>query len=87
MHRVLFVSLVLAVALFVVGAGTSAASRSSSAGTIALAPAWTAAQLEAPAGANWTQVQGDLENDRYSTLSQIAVQRLKAEARVAHPHG
>jgi alcohol dehydrogenase (cytochrome c) len=71
MHRALFVSIVLALAFFVVGAGTSAATRGSSTAAIALAPAWTAAQLEAPAGVNWTQIQGDLENDRYSTLGQI----------------
>src|SRR3984957_19077933 len=70
MHRAIFVPLALAFGLFVVGAGASSAARTT-AQAIPLTPAFTAAQLSAHAGANWTQVQGDLENDRYSTLTSI----------------
>jgi quinohemoprotein ethanol dehydrogenase len=34
-------------------------------------PAWTAAQLSAPAGDNWLEYYGGLTGDRYSSLNQI----------------
>lgn len=63
----------LALAAFFVVTGSSAADRSNvkAEAAIALTPAFTTAQLTAHAGANWIQVQGDLQNDRFSTLTQI----------------
>ena len=34
-------------------------------------PAWTGAQLSAPAGDNWLEYYGSLTGDRYSSLNQI----------------
>jgi glucose dehydrogenase len=39
--------------------------------TIAPSPAWTDAQLSAPAADNWLEYYGDLSGDRYSSLNQI----------------
>lgn len=49
----------------------SASSTRDAAVTINPAPAWTAAQLSAPAGDNWLEYYGDLSGDRYSSLNQI----------------
>ena len=70
MHRPILVPCVLAFALFVALTGVSSGAKNS-ATAIPIAPAFTAAQLVQHAGANWLSVQGDLENDRYSTLTQI----------------
>ncbi len=61
--------LVLAVAVGVLA--TSAESGRKTLKTISPAPAWTDAQLSAPAGDNWLEYYGDLSADRYSSLSQI----------------
>ena len=56
----------------IVGAGPSSAARTSTGNvTITPAPAYTGAQLSAYAGDDWPVVGGDLQNDRYSTLTQI----------------
>jgi glucose dehydrogenase len=57
--------------LFAVGAGVSSASRSTSKVAITPSPAYTGAQLSAYAGANWLANGGDLQDDRYSSLTQI----------------
>lgn len=56
----------------IVGAGPSSAARSS-AGTVTItpAPAYTGAQLSQYAGDDWPVVGGNLQNDRYSTLTGI----------------
>ena len=65
----------LAVLVVAVVAGgllvASASSTRDAAVTINPAPAWTAAQLSAPAGDNWLEYYGDLSGDRYSSLNQI----------------
>src|ERR1700722_13062918 len=85
MHRAIFVPLALAFGLFVVGAGASSAARTT-AQAIPLTPAFTAAQLSAHAGANWLSVQGDLENDRYSTLTQIKPSNVTKLTQAWHIH-
>jgi quinohemoprotein ethanol dehydrogenase len=59
---------VLAIAGIFAAFGTSSGVRVSA---ITPAPAWTAAQLSAPSGANWLEYYGDLSGDRYSSLDQI----------------
>ncbi len=73
MHRGILVPAALALTLIVGGTSASSAARSRAthATAIPLAPAFTASQLNAHAGANWLSVQGDLQNNRYSTLKQI----------------
>jgi len=88
MHRWRFFLVVLAVTAGVVVAATASASRSgpSRASAIPLTPAFTASQLAAHAGANWLSVQGDLENDRYSTLTQIKESNVKNLKLAWHIH-
>jgi alcohol dehydrogenase (cytochrome c) len=71
MHRRLFLPLALCGVLFAVGAGVSSASTKSSKVTITPAPFYSGAQLSQYAGNDWPTVGGDLQNDRYSTLTQI----------------
>ncbi len=71
MHRKLLLPLALCGVLFAVGAGVSSASTKSSKVTITPAPFYTGAQLSQYAGNDWPTVGGDLQNDRYSTLTQI----------------
>src|ERR1700722_16056780 len=61
--------LVIAVAVGVLA--TAAESGRKVAKTITPAPAWTDAQLSAPAGDNWLEYYGELSADRYSSLNQI----------------
>ena len=61
--------LVLALAVGVLT--TSAESGRKTLKTISPAPAWSDAQLSAPAGDNWLEYYGDLSADRYSSLNQI----------------
>jgi quinohemoprotein ethanol dehydrogenase len=63
----ILVVLALAVGVF----ATAAESGRKTEKRISAAPAWTDAQLSAPAGANWLEFYGDLSGDRYSSLSQI----------------
>ena len=63
-------------ALLVIGvaAGILVATASSNQATkraINPSPAWSNAQLSAPAGDNWLEYYGDLSGDRYSSLNQI----------------
>ena len=63
---------VLGVALLVLGTGAITASGSSSAKEVIVpAPAFTAADLNAPAGDNWITNMGSLNGNRYSSLTQI----------------
>jgi glucose dehydrogenase len=66
-----FLSLFVLAIVAVVGAGPSSAARTSSKVTITPAPAYTGAQLSQYAGDDWPVVGGDLQNDRYSSLTQI----------------
>jgi glucose dehydrogenase len=63
----------LALLVIAVAAGilVTTASSTHSQKAIAPAPAWTAAQLSAPAGDNWLEYFGSLTGDRYSSLKQI----------------
>src|SRR5476651_2589690 len=70
MHRKLLLPLALCGVLLAVGAGVSSASTRSSK-VITPAPFYTGAQLSQYAGNDWPTVGGDLQNDRYSTLTQI----------------
>jgi quinohemoprotein ethanol dehydrogenase len=71
MHRKLLLPLALCGVLLAVGAGVSSASTKSSKVTITPAPFYSGAQLSQYAGNDWPTVGGDLQNDRYSTLTQI----------------
>ena len=71
MHRKLLLPLALCGVLLAVGAGVSSASTTSSKVTITPAPFYSGAQLSQYAGNDWPTVSGDLQNDRYSTLTQI----------------
>src|SRR5581483_11556355 len=73
MHRSLWVrgGTFVVLALTVGVLATSAESGRTVQKTISPAPAWTAAQLSAPSGANWLEYYGDLSGDRYSSLNQI----------------
>ena len=53
------------------GVGTFTLLAQASAPTITAAPAFTATQLAAYAGNDWVENGGDIENDRYSSLTQI----------------
>jgi len=72
MRRVVLLLVAFGVGLLVAGAGVVSAGESSSARpTIAPSPAYTAAQLSAPPGANWLTHMGSLDGKRYSSLKQI----------------
>ena len=47
-------------------------------------PAWTAAQLSAPAGDNWLEYYGGLTGDRYSSLNQITTSNVSGLKEVWH---
>jgi alcohol dehydrogenase (cytochrome c) len=64
--QALVLGIVLSVALVSVVAASGSSSKSSAA-----IPAFTAAQLSVPAGANWVMENGNLQSHRYSSLSQI----------------
>jgi glucose dehydrogenase len=57
--------------LVIAGAGPSSAARSAAAVTITPTPAYTGGELSQYAGQDWPVPGGDLQNDRYSTLTQI----------------
>ena len=68
-------------------AGILAASASSSrvhTKTITPSPAWTDAQLSAPAGDNWLEYYGGLTGDRYSSLNQITTSNVSTLKEVWH---
>src|SRR5436190_15671781 len=70
MRRVSLVFLFSCFAVVVLaGAGVSSAAPVKS--TITPAPAFTAEQMNAPAGANWISNMGNLPGDRYSSLTQV----------------
>ncbi len=88
MHRPRFVPIafVLVLAVVLTGASSAAKTGATAGSSIALTPAFTASQLTAHAGANWTQVQGDLENDRYSTLTSIKPSNVSSLKLAWHIH-
>jgi alcohol dehydrogenase (cytochrome c) len=47
-------------------------------------PAWTGAQLSAPAGDNWLEYYGSLTGDRYSSLNQITTSNVSTLKEVWH---
>ena len=64
----------IAVLAILVGVGiftTGATSSRQATKAITPAPAWTDAQLSAPAGNNWLEYYGSLNANRYSSLNQI----------------
>src|SRR5665213_4218820 len=52
--------------------------------TITPSPAWTGAQLSAPAGDNWLEYYGGLTGDRYSSLNQITTSNVSTLKEVWH---
>lgn len=64
-------SIVIALASAAAILAVTASSSHAGAAAITPAPAWTAAQLSAPSGANWLEYYGSLTGDRYSSLNQI----------------
>jgi glucose dehydrogenase len=68
--RKVIVGAVVAVAVIAGGAAT-AIGQITSASQIPVAPAFTAADLNAYAGANWISTGGDLQGDRHSSLTQV----------------
>src|SRR5438552_12148782 len=83
------VSLVLACLGFafvvLVGAGASSAARSSTF-AITPAPAFTADQMNAPAGDNWLSNMGNLQGERYSSLTQITKANVSTLKEAWHIH-
>src|ERR1700716_2997587 len=57
-------------AVFGVLSATASSSRVTTK-AITPSPAWTAAELSAPAGDNWFEYYGSLDGSRYSSLNQI----------------
>jgi glucose dehydrogenase len=73
--------------LAIAGAGPSSAARSSSGSvTINPAPAYTGAQLSTYAGDDWPSVGGDLQNDRFSSLTQITSSNVSTLQQSWHIH-
>src|SRR5438067_13922003 len=76
---------VLAALVAVFGIMSTAASSSRVVtATIAPSPAWTDAQLTAPAGDNWLEYYGGLTGDRYSSLKQITTENVSQLKEVWH---
>ena len=74
MHRFRWPTGVAVLTLVVVAFGiltSTASSQRAATKAITPSPAWTAAQLSAPAGDNWLEYYGSLTGDRYSSLNQI----------------
>jgi quinohemoprotein ethanol dehydrogenase len=76
----------LVVALLAAFGAFSGSASSSRAATRAItpAPAWTNAQLSAPAGDNWLEYYGGLTGDRYSSLKQITSSNVSTLKEVWH---
>src|ERR1051326_7626849 len=86
MRRVSLVLLCFAL-LVLVGAGASSAAPSGSNKlTITPAPAFTADQLNAPAGDNWLSNMGNLAGQRYSSLTQITPANVSTLKEAWHIH-
>jgi quinohemoprotein ethanol dehydrogenase len=86
MHRFRW-SAGIAVLAIVAAVGILSASASSSrviTKAITPSPAWTAAQLSAPAGDNWLEYYGGLTGDRYSSLNQITTSNVSSLKEVWH---
>ena len=66
MRRVSLVLLCFALVVLVGAGASSAASSAPAKSTITPAPAFTADQLNAPAGDNWLSNMGNLQGQRYS---------------------
>ena len=80
-------SLVLLCFLLVVVGGAAASSRSDAARTaITPAPAFTAEQMNAPAGNNWLSNMGNLPGDRYSSLTQVTPANVSTLKEAWHIH-
>ena len=72
MRRVVLLLVTFSVGLLIAGVGIVAAGGSSSTQmAITPSPAYTAAQLNAPAGNNWLTHMGSLDGQRFSSLTQI----------------
>ncbi len=63
---------------------TSASSTRMTTKAITPSPAWTNAQLSAPAGDNWLEYYGSLTGDRYSSLNQITTSNASTLKEVWH---
>ncbi|MCW2977126.1 MAG: quinonprotein alcohol dehydrogenase [Actinomycetia bacterium] len=72
-----------AVAVFGVLSATASSSRVVTK-AITPSPAWTAAQLGAPAGNNWLEYYGSLDGSRYSSLNQITTSNVGTLKEVWH---
>jgi quinohemoprotein ethanol dehydrogenase len=72
-----------AVAVFGVLSATASSSRVVTK-AITPSPAWTAAQLSAPAGNNWLEYYGSLDGSRYSSLNQITTSNVSTLKEVWH---
>jgi glucose dehydrogenase len=71
MRLSVLLALIISLGLLVAGAGGFAAGSGAATSAITPSPAYTAAQLDAPAGANWLSHMGSLNGWRYSSLAQI----------------
>jgi alcohol dehydrogenase (cytochrome c) len=75
-------ALAIVAAIGVLSGGASSARVASKA--ITPSPAWTAAQLSAPAGDNWLEYYGPLTGTRYSSLNQITTSNVSTLKEVWH---
>jgi quinohemoprotein ethanol dehydrogenase len=82
------VSLVFLFSCFavVVLAGAGVSSAASAKTTITPAPAFTAEQMNAPAGDNWLSNMGNLPGDRYSSLKQVTAANVGTLKEAWHIH-
>jgi quinohemoprotein ethanol dehydrogenase len=82
------VSVVLLCSCFaiVVLAGAGASSAAPDRSTITPAPAFTADQMNAPAGDNWLSNMGNLPGDRYSSLTQVSPANVSTLKEAWHIH-
>jgi len=85
MRRVSLVLLCLSFA-FVVFVGAAASPASSAKSAITPAPAFTAEQMNAPAGDNWLSNMGNLQGDRYSSLTQVTPANVATLKEAWHIH-
>ena len=86
MHRFRWPTGIAVLAILAAFGVLSASASSSRVATKAItpSPAWSDAQLSAPAGNNWLEYYGSLTGDRYSSLNQITTSNVSTLKEVWH---
>jgi quinohemoprotein ethanol dehydrogenase len=86
MRRVSLVFLCFALVVLVGAGASSARTFAPAKSTITPAPAFTADQLNAPAGDNWLSNMGNLQGQRYSSLTQVTPANVSTLKEAWHIH-